>query len=489
MHSRRPTHSGPPRTAHPLPRPVGREAGLSQPSRVQRPVARVLIPAMMLAMAAATVAMPATARAEIPFNPNIVADVAEKVTPAVVNITTRRDRRNPMARRFREFFRRLPPEMGAGSGVVISANGDIVTNNHVVEGADEIRVAFADNREYRAKLVGADKSSDLAFLKIEAKNLPYLEIGDSKELRLGEFVLAVGNPFGVGQTVTMGIVSAKGRANIGIVDYEDFIQTDASINPGNSGGALVNLRGQLVGINTAILSRSGGAQGIGFAVPTTMVKPIRDQIAKYGRVRRGWLGVSIQDLTPDLARTLGLNKVDGVLVSDVLRGGPASRSDLRAGDVIVAVNDRPTKTSAQLRNRIALTRPGTKAKLDVVRDKKNRQSVYVTLDEKDEDGPVASRNGSNSDDILDGVEVVDLSRELRQRLRVPTALTGVVVSDVAPGSPADEAGLQSSDIIVEVKGERVTSVQQLNQLVSQYKKEVLLRVFTRGSFQYLVISR
>ncbi|MCB9648109.1 MAG: trypsin-like peptidase domain-containing protein [Deltaproteobacteria bacterium] len=199
-------------------------------------------------------------------------------------------------------FGRGMPMMGAGSGVVVSADGDIVTNNHVVEGADEIKVTFADKREFDAKLVGTDKASDLAFLKIEAKGLPYLRFGDSSKLRLGEFVLAVGNPFGVGQTVTMGIVSAKGRAGMGIVDYEEFIQTDASINPGNWRRALVNLEGELVGINTAILSRSGGNQGVGFAVPSNMVRPIREQLAKYGRVRRGYLGVYIQDLTPELSR-------------------------------------------------------------------------------------------------------------------------------------------------------------------------------------------
>ena len=458
-------------------------------SHVLRPTARSLTPAFMVL--ATALAAPTVARAEIPFNPNIVADVAEQVTPAVVNITTRRNRSRQMSRGFREFFgQRLPPQMGAGSGVVISSTGDIVTNNHVVEGADEIKVTFADKREYTAELMGADKASDLAFLRIKAKNLPYLKLGDSRKLRLGEFVLAVGNPFGVGQTVTMGIVSAKGRANIGIVDYEDFIQTDASINPGNSGGALVNLRGELVGINTAILSRSGGAQGVGFAVPTTMIRPIRDQIAKDGRVRRGWLGVGIQDLTPDLASSLGLEKVDGVVVTDVLNNGPASKSDLSPGDVIVAVDNRPTRTTAQLRNRIALTGPGVRTKLDVLRDKK-RKSIYVTLDEKQEEGAVARRSNGDSDDLLDGVRLVDLDGELRRRLRVPSRFDGVAVADVAAGSPADRAGLEPNDVIVEVKGTSVKSVRGLRRMMSRFKKEekILLRVLQRGALRFVVIRK
>ncbi len=441
-----------------------------------------------LIAAAALLAVPSAAQAEIPFNPNIVADVAEQVTPAVVNITTVRSRSNPQMRRFQEFFGRrgvLPPQMGAGSGVIISPDGDIVTNNHVVEDADEIKVTFADKREFKATLVGADKSSDLAFLKIEGRKLPHLKFGDSKTLRLGEVVLAVGNPFGVGQTVTMGIVSAKGRANMGIVDYEDFIQTDASINPGNSGGALVNLRGELVGINTAILSRSGGAQGIGFAVPSSMVKPIQQQIAQHGKVRRGWLGVSIQDLTPEMARAFKLDKIDGVLVADVLEGGPASKSDLTAGDVIVAVNDKPTRSSAQLRNRIALTRPGSRAKLSVLRQGRDK-TVYVTLDEKEEDGAVAAVQ-RDSDDLLGGVRLVPLDDELRSRLRLSAGFKGVFVAEVAPGSPADRAGLEASDVIVSLKGQPATSIERIRTLLKGEKDSVLLRVWKRGTFRFLVI--
>ena len=454
---------------------------------------RGLLPKLAVAVAALAtpvLASPSPATAQIPFNPNIVADVAEKVTPAVVNITTRKKRTRGVPQGFRQFFgpRGGPPaQVGAGSGVVISATGDIVTNNHVVEGADEIKVTFADKREFSATLVGADKSSDLAFLKIKATNLPHLKFGNSQTLRLGEFVLAVGNPFGVGQTVTMGIVSAKGRANMGIVDYEDFIQTDASINPGNSGGALVNLRGELVGINTAILSRSGGAQGIGFAVPSSMVRPIRQQIAKFGRVKRGWLGVVIQDLTPDIAKAFKLSQIDGVVVSDILDNGPAAKSKLAAGDVIVALNGAPTKTSAQLRNRIALTTPGTLAKLDVVRQGK-KSAVYVKLDEKAENGVVADAPKA-SNDLLSGVRLVPLDNNLRQRLRVPTRFSGVVVAEVAPGSAAERANLEPNDVIVEVQNKRVKSVSNLRAQVGKKKDSVLLRVFKRGGLQYVVVRR
>ena len=456
---------------------------------------KALAPAAVMVGAAALLAVPQPALAQIPFNPNIVADVAEKVTPAVVNITTRRNRGQPMPRDFREFFGRgrgrggnMPPQMGAGSGVIVSADGDIVTNNHVIEGADDIRVTFADRREFTARLVGADRSSDLAFLKIDATNLPHLPFGNSQSLRLGEFVLAIGNPFGVGQTVTMGIVSAKGRANMGIVDYEDFIQTDASINPGNSGGALVNLRGELVGINTAILSRSGGAQGIGFAVPTSMVQPIRAQIVKHGRVRRGWLGVSIQDLTPDLARNLGMDKIDGVVISDVLQNGPAAKAGLIAGDVVVAVNDLPTRSSAQLRNRVALIPPGSRAKLSVIRSG-SRKTITATLGEKEQQDQVSQSKPSEGEP-LGGVQLGSLDRATRRRLRVPAGVNGVVVTSVQPGSTAERSNLEVDDVIVEVNKKAVKSVRGVKRIIRGRAEgtSILLRIFKRGGYRFVVLG-
>lgn len=430
------------------------------------------------------------AAAKPPFDPYMVSDVAEKVTPAVVNITTQRGGGGgegvpPM---FRDFFGRqgrMPPQMGAGSGVIISASGDIVTNNHVVKGAEEITVTLADKREFRAKVVGVDEASDVAFLRIEGKNLPHLEFGDSSALRLGEFVLAVGNPFGVGQTVTMGIVSAKGRANVGIVDYEDFIQTDAAINPGNSGGALVNLQGQLVGINTAILSRSGGAQGIGFAVPSNMVRPILEQIGEYGRVRRGWLGVAIQDLTPELARSLEIEGTRGVLVSDVMEGGPAARSKLTVGDVVVAVDGHPTRSMAQLRNRIALTKPGSRTKLSVLRGGKT-MDVEVQLAEKQEEG-VLARLDQPTDGLTAGLAVSPLDAEMRRRLRVPARVDGVVVTHVEPGSPADRAGIEEGNLVTAVNRQAVRTVEDFDKAVPADAKEILLRVFRRGMFTFVVL--
>ncbi len=441
------------------------------------------------ALAAAALLLTTTG-AEAKFDPNLVSDVAEKVTPAVVNITTQRSSRTQaMPPMFREFFGRggrLPPQMGAGSGVIISSDGAIVTNNHVVDGADSIRVTLSDKREFTAKVVGVDKASDLAFLDIDGNDLPYLQFGDSAKLRLGEFVLAVGNPFGVGQTVTMGIVSAKGRANVGIVDYEDFIQTDASINPGNSGGALVNLSGELVGVNTAILSRTGGAHGIGFAVPSNMIRPIRDQIAEFGRVRRGWLGVGIQDLTPDLARSLRIEGSDGVLVSDVMEGGPAEQAKLGAGDVVVAVNGQPTRSSAELRNRIALTKPGSTARLTVVRDGKTTE-VPVKLAEKEEDG-VLARLGDDAENLVAGLGLSPLDAESRTRLRIsPRVGSGVVVTRVEEGSAADRAGLQPGHLITEVNGQAVATPADFADAVPKGATEVVLRVYRRGMFTFVVL--
>ena len=453
---------------------------------------------LALATAFPAAASPVVAQAEVPaiFSPTMVSDIAEQVTPAVVNVTTRRARGevqlegHPL---FREFFgpgrRPMQPEMGAGSGVVVSADGLIVTNNHVVDGADEVLVTFADDREYVAKLVGADKPSDLAFLRIEAKGLPFIQFGDSAALRLGEFVLAIGNPFGVGQTVTMGIVSAKGRANVGIVEYEDFIQTDASINPGNSGGALVNMKGELVGINTAILSRSGGAQGIGFAVPANMVRPIRDQIVNHGRVRRGWLGVAIQDLTPEIARSLNMKETSGVLVSDVVDGGPASKAHLEAGDVIVKVNETPTRTASQLRNSIALFEPGSKAALSVIREGKAK-TLTVTLDEKKDDR-VGAAGGKKPEALLGGLSLQDLDGETRRKMRVPPRVEGALVTRVEPGSHAERSGLEEGDVITAVDRQRVRSAGDLGKLVPKDARELLLRVYKaqRGVFTFVLLKR
>lgn len=286
---------------------------------------------------------------------------------------------DPLFRRFfgEEFDRRFRRprdfrQQGLGSGVIVSAEGHIVTNNHVVEQADEIEVSLADKRKFKAKVVGTDPKSDLAVLKIEASGLPTLRWADSTRLEVGEFVLAVGNPFGLDQTVTMGIVSAVGRANVGIVDYEDFIQTDAAINPGNSGGALVNLNGELAGINTAIFTRTGGYMGIGFAIPSSMARSVMTSLIRHGKVIRGWLGVSIQELTEQLAKQFDVEEAKGVLVSDVMEDSPAAKGKLERGDIITTYNKVAVKDPVHLRSLVAETEPGTAVSLTVIRDKKRK---------------------------------------------------------------------------------------------------------------------
>lgn len=433
------------------------------------------------------------------FSSTTISDVAERVTPAVVNITTRKMRNatgaspfdeHPMLRDFfgRGMRRQPPPEMGAGSGVVISGDGYIVTNNHVIEGADEIRATFSDQREFEAKLIGADKPSDVALLKVQGSGLAFIKFGDSATIRLGEIVLAIGNPFGVGQTVTMGIVSAQGRANIGIIDYENFIQTDASINPGNSGGALVNLKGELIGLNTAILSKSGGAQGIGFAVPSNMVKPIRDQILQHGRVRRGWLGIAIQDLTPEIARSLNLPGVEGVLISDVMEKGPAVKANLEAGDVITKVDGAPTKTASELRNLVALLKPNSKPRLTFIRDGKSRD-VVVTLDEKLEGDAAKPEGRREEQELLSGVEIQELDGDLRTRLRVPSRIVGLLVTRVDSDCPADRSGLEEGDIITAVNRRPVRSSVEIHKLVAKNAREALLRVWKRNEVFTFVVLR
>src|SRR5512147_1684679 len=313
-------------------------------------------------------------------------EIAKMVKPAVVNIAATRSGKSgdgpqsspfddPFFRKFfgdeflkRDSPHREPKERGQGSGVIVEANGLIITNNHVVNKADEIRVFLSDKREFKGKLIGTDAKTDIAIVKIEATGLPTVPWADSDQLEVGEYVLAVGSPFGLTQTVTMGIVSAVGRASMGIAEYEDFIQTDAAINPGNSGGALVNVRGELVGINTAIFSTSGGYQGVGFAIPSNMVKSIMDSLVSKGKVIRGWLGVSIQSITPELAKQFNLKGEKGVLVSDVSENGPAEKAGLKRGDIIVEYDGKRTDEPNQFRNMVANTSPGEEHSLKVLRN-------------------------------------------------------------------------------------------------------------------------
>jgi serine protease Do len=442
-----------------------------------------------------------------------VADVAERAVPSVVSISaTRMVRAQPM-NPFHEFFghggpggpggpgmgqgpgmRGMPrqqEQQGLGSGVVVTRDGVVLTNNHVVEQAEDVQVTLSDGRKFEAEVVGTDPQSDLAVLRIQGKLPPELtpiELGDSATLRLGDVVLAIGNPFGVGQTVTMGIVSAKGRTGMGIVDYEDFIQTDAAINPGNSGGALINLRGELVGINTAILSRSGGYQGIGFAIPTSMAKPIMASLLDNGKVARGWLGVAIQTVDTNLASAMGLEAAQGILISDVTPDSPAAKAGLRRGDVILSMDGKAMNDSSQLRNHVAAKEPGSVIALEIVRDgKKLRLNVTLGTLPGNQLGKAEAEIGAK-EGLLSGVTVANLNPQLRTRFEVPDDVkSGVLVTSVEPGSRAHRAGLRPGDVILELDRKAVDSVAALEGLNARAKGKALLLVSRGGQTIFMAL--
>ncbi len=360
---------------------------------------------------------------------------------------------------------------GQGSGFIVSPDGYILTNHHVVGKADKVLVLLKDGRELRAKLVGSDARSDVAVIKIDAKNLPVIPLADSDHLNVGEWVLAFGSPFGLANTMTAGIVSAKGRTSVGIADYENFIQTDAAINPGNSGGPLVNLDGQVVGINTAIASRSGGYQGIGFAIPINLAKNIRDQLINEGTVRRGFLGIMIQKLTPDLAKSFGLSDTKGVLVGDVTKDSPGEKGGLQSGDVIVELDGTRVEHPGAFRNRVAMLAPGTNVVLTVIRSGQ-RKKISVTLGMLP-DQVVAAKQESPQMKSVDklGLSVQTLDKELADRLGYSTAESGVVVSKVASGSIAAMAGIKPGMLIREVNRKPVTSADEFSKEVDNSQKE------------------
>jgi serine protease Do len=430
-----------------------------------------------------------------------VADVAERSLDSVVNIsTTRRPSgyRSPFHELFRQFGQPMPSpraQHALGSGVIISADGVVVTNNHVVKDATSIKVTVGSSkREYNAKVVGTDPKSDVAVLRLQgAKGLKAIRVGDSDKLRLGEVVVAIGNPFGVGQTVTMGIVSAKGRANMGIVDYEDFIQTDAAINPGNSGGALINMHGELVGINTAILSRTGGYQGIGFAIPTNMVQPIVQSLLKRGRVVRGWLGVSIQEVNRELAKALKLPTTEGVLVSDVEPGSPAQKAGLKRGDLIVRLNGKPVRSTARLRNLVAAAGAGASVRLELYRDG-HRSSLAAHLTELPArlGGGVGGAGGAEGQPAADLGLQVDSVRDaaLRQKFNIPSRLKyGVVVVGLDPSGAAAQAGLQPGDVILEVNRARMDGVRRFSQILRAARGDILFLIYRQGTTLYVMVDR
>ena len=380
-------------------------------------------------------------------------------------------------------------QRGQGSGFIVDKRGYILTNNHVVGDADLIKVRLFDGREFKAKIVGTDPQSDVAVIKIDAdEDLPILPLGDSDRIKVGEWVIAVGNPFGLNESVTVGVVSAKGRNRIGINDYEDFIQTDAAINPGNSGGPLINIMGEAVGMNTAIFSRSGGYMGIGFAIPINMAKAVMHQLIEKGKVVRGWLGVVIQEIDEELARSFGLEKPQGVLVAEVADDSPAARGGIKQGDVILELDGRKVKDVGDLRNRIALTPPGTKVKLLILRDGKKKLLV-VKVGEKPGGTVIAGLESGTKSGILKklGLSVQDLTPELADQFGYKEG-QGVLVSEVEPGSPAERKGIRAGFLIEEVNQVKVHNVKEFMSALGKSPKRVLLRV-TDGEFPRYVVIR
>jgi serine protease Do len=428
--------------------------------------------------------------------PGSFADLTEMLSPAVVNIKATKIEKvrdfhrpnvpeGPFGDFFEHFFRQMPqspgnrPRQGAGSGVIISDDGYILTNNHVVEGATELTVTMNNKKEYKAKIVGRDPKTDLALLKIDAgETLPSATLGDSEELRVGDWVLAIGNPFGLKHTVTSGIVSAKGRI-IGAGPYDDFIQTDASINPGNSGGPLFNMEGKVVGINTAIIPQG---QGIGFAIPVNTAKPLIPQLIEDGEVTRGYLGVSIQTITPDLANALKIEEQKGALVSDVVPDGPAENAGIKRGDLIVAYNNRKVEDSHDLPQLVAETAEGQKATVTLIRNGK-KKDIRVKVGRLPSDETVLSES-HHSEQGKWGFALEDMDRRTAERLGRKDD-RGVVVVDVQPGSPAALAGIRRGDIILEVNQEPVDSVRDVKKRIagSDDKDSLLLLVNrNQGSF-------
>jgi serine protease Do len=421
-------------------------------------------------------------------------EIARAVKPAVVNVSTRGTRGGgPTEELLRDLpgMRDLPGRSprrsvrGLGTGFVINADGYVLTNNHVVANASEIRVKFADGREVPGKVVGGDEKTDLALLKVEATGLPVIPIGDSGRLEVGEPVMAVGNPFGLEQTVTTGIVSATGRS-IGAGPYDDFIQTDASINPGNSGGPLINARGEVVGVNTAIASGNGGSVGIGFAIPTNMVKPIVAQLAQTGRVTRAWLGVTIQPITKELAASFGLPDTNGALVSSVQENSPASRVGLKQGDVITKYDGRTVARSTDLPRAVAETPVGREVPIEVMRDgKRVALTVKVAqLDDDDRQAAAAEPAGAKL-----GIAARPVTPELARSLKLPEG-QGLLVERVEEGSRAQNAGVVPGDVIVEVNRTPVTSVSTLQAALAKHRAgtPVLLLVNREGQSLYLTVS-
>ncbi len=437
------------------------------------------------------------------------APLVQKVAPSVVEITvTEKAQRNPhhlsddQMDQLRRFFGQGgggpevtphggPAMHGLGSGVIVSSDGYILTNNHVVDNASDISVALADGRIFpHAKVVGTDPKTDVAVIKINATDLPALTFADSNQISVGDVVLAIGNPFGIGQTVTQGIVSGKDRVTTGGDQDEDFLQTDAAINPGNSGGALVDMDGRLVGINSEILSRSGGSQGVGLAIPSNLCQWAMKSLVKTGHVERGFLGVSIQDVNPALAKDFKLDRITGALVSDVTAGSPAEKAGLKSGDVIREYDSQPVKDASQFKLQVAETSPGSKATVGIIRDGENK-SLDLTVghfpNEKVADN---DRGGAGEHkDALAGVGVGDLDQNVRSEANIPENVHGAVITEVAPNSPADEAGLRVGDVITEINKQTVRNAQDaVNDRHKPGGDQTLGKGWSQGRSRYVTVD-
>jgi len=420
------------------------------------------------------------------------ASVFKPALPAVVSIASSRIVKVPQTPFFNDpFFQQFfggqfpsgPKEQregGLGSGVIVSPDGYILTNNHVIAKATDIKVMLADKREFPGKVIGADPKTDIAVVKIAATGLPTIPLGDSSKLQVGDYALAIGNPFGVGETGTMGIISATGRNGLDIEDYEDFIQTDAAINPGNSGGALLNIRGELIGINTAILSgNSGGNQGIGFAIPINMAKYVMEHILKNGKVVRGYIGVGIQEVTPSLAKAFHVPPETGALVGSVEHDSPGAKAGLQRGDVITELDGQPLSDPNDLRLRVGTMTPGTTVQLKILRNGEARE-MTLTLGEGPGNKGSNSSPGASENSPMSGVQVDELNADTRQQLGLGPEVKGVVVTDVPDASPAAEAGLQREDVIEQVNRQPVNSVADYQRLIRQAGKEPLVLLINRG---------
>lgn len=427
---------------------------------------------------------------------NAMAEVVQAVRPSVVNIyTTKKIKRpgipfpfdDPFFRKFfdEEFSELLKPreytQTSLGSGVIVDSAGYILTNYHVIKGADEIKVKLFDKRVFDGKVMGYDAKTDLAVIKIKAEGLRPIRWGDSDKLKVGETVIAIGNPYGLSLTVTSGIVSATGRANVGIADYEDFIQTDAAINPGNSGGPLVNVRGELVGINTAIFSTTGGYQGIGFAIPSNMAKIVMENLIKHKKVVRGWLGVTVQDVDPDMAKASKMKEVKGAVITDVEENSPAKKAKLQRKDIIISYDGKEVEDSAHLRNLVVNTPPGKTVNMEIIRDGKS-YTVPVTIEEQPPEMKLSA-----TESLLGGIYVENLTNKLKSEYNIPKKINGVLVKHVEPDCAAYGV-LAKGDVIMEINNEKINSTADFQRVAKEANQQAIIWFYRNGRVSYITLK-